>query len=158
MTVRRSSGSFLGLYTIGVAALFLAGFFLLVVFGAQSYRNIVSVQSENNQNRELLGYFATCIGANDVRAGVYISESEYGPVLEIPDGESGYGIRIYCTEGELKETYASLGAILRPEQDASIGKTETFLPEFVEEDLLRVSTDAGSILIHLRSEESGAPS
>ena len=153
--MKRSSGSLLGLYTIGVAALFLAGFFLLVVFGAQSYRNIVNTQTGNNQNRELLGYFKTCISANDSQGSVYISDSEYGPVLEIPDGNTGYGIRIYQTEGELKETYASLEAPLFPKQDTTIGQTGIFEPEFPEEGLLRITTDAGSILIHLRSEGSG---
>lgn len=145
----------MGLYTIGVAALFLAGFLLLVIFGAKSYRNIVLTQSGNNQDRELLGYFKTCIGANDEKGQVYISDSVYGPVLEIPDGNTGYGIRIYQTEGELKETYASLQAELMPEQDVAIGKTEVFLPEFQEEGLLKITTDAGSILIHVRSEGSG---
>ena len=156
--MKRSSGSLLGLYTIAVAALFLAGFLLLVVFGAKTYQSIVSVQSGNNQTRELLGYFTTCIAANDAQGSVFISESEYGPVLEIPDGSSGYGIRIYCTAGELKETYASLQAPLTPEQDISIGTTELFRPEFSEEGLLRVTTDAGSIYINLRSEGSERPS
>ena len=41
MNTSRSSP--LGLYVIGIAALFLAGFLMLVIFGAQTYRNTVSV-------------------------------------------------------------------------------------------------------------------
>ena len=45
--MKKEHRSPIGLYTIGVAALFLAGFFLLVVFGAQSYRNTVAGQNGN---------------------------------------------------------------------------------------------------------------
>ena len=86
---------------------------------------------------------------------IHMGEDDPNP---IPDGTSGYGIRIYCTAGELKETYASLQAPLTPEQDISIGTTELFRPEFSEEGLLRVTTDAGSIYINLRSEGSERPS
>ena len=37
MTFKEDQKSPLGLYSIGIAALFLLGFFLLVVFGAQNY-------------------------------------------------------------------------------------------------------------------------
>ncbi|MBQ9032413.1 MAG: DUF4860 domain-containing protein [Parasporobacterium sp.] len=156
--MKRSSGSALGFYTIGVAALFLAGFFLLVVFGAQSYRNAVAVQSDNNQKRALLGYFETCISANDAKGSVRVSRSEYGDVLEIPDSNDDYGIRIYLYNGELKETYMALDAALEPEMDVTIGKTAVFQAEFPRDGLLKITTDAGSILIRLRSEESGIKS
>ena len=47
-------------YTMGIACLFLAGFFLLVFFGARSYRDAVTGQTENNQSRVLLSYLSTC--------------------------------------------------------------------------------------------------
>ena len=52
--MKEDNRSPLGLYTIGIAALFLAGFFLLVVFGAQSYRNTVAGQNGNMRSRALL--------------------------------------------------------------------------------------------------------
>ena len=48
----------LGLNMIGIAALFLAGFFLLVIFGAQSYRGTVAGRSGNMDDRALLAYLA----------------------------------------------------------------------------------------------------
>lgn len=152
--MKRSSRSYLGIYTTGVAALFLAGFFLLVVFGAQSYRRTVSSQTENNRDRALLSYFETCISGNDTRGAVHLRDSEYGQVLEISDGSAGYGLRIYAFEGKLYETYALLGSALTPGSDIAIGDTELFQAEFLREDLLQVTTDAGSTLIRLRSEES----
>ena len=148
--MKRSTRSYLGLYAIGVSALFLAGFFLLVVFGAQTYRGTVSAQAENNKNRALLSYFATCISSNDSGGAVYISDSQYGRVLEIPDGDSG--LRIYCHDGELLETYASLSSALVPKEDVAIGRTDVFEVEMPGEGMLRITTDAGSTLVRLRSE------
>ena len=150
--MKRTTRSYLGLYAIGVSALFLAGFFLLVVFGAQTYRGTVSAQAENNKNRALLSYFATCISSNDSGGAVYISDSQYGPVLQIPDGDSGYGLLIYCHDGELLETYASLSSELVPEEDVAIGRTDVFEAEMLGEGMLRITTDAGSTLVRLRSE------
>ena len=46
MPVKKEGSSPLG-FSIGIVALFLAGFILLVVFGAQSYRDTVSGQNDN---------------------------------------------------------------------------------------------------------------
>lgn len=154
--MKRSTRSYLGLYAIGVSALFLAGFFLLVIFGAQTYRGTVYAQAENNKNRALLSYFATCISSNDSGGAVHIIDSEYGQVLQIPDGDSGYGLRIYCYDGQLLETYSSLSADLIPEEDVAIAETQVFQAEMLRDGLLKVTTDAGSTLIRLRS-EGGTP-
>jgi len=156
--LKRPSRSYLGLYTIGVAALFLAGFFLLVVFGAQTYRGTVATQTVNNKDRALLSYFATCISSNDSNGAVYVSDSEYGQVLEIPDGTTGYGLRIYCHEGKLMETYAALDGQLNPQEDIAICDTEVFQIGFVQDGTLRITTDAGSVLIRLRSKGSSRDS
>ena len=150
--MKRSFRPFPGLYAIGVAALFLAGFFLLVVFGAQTYRKTVAVQAENNKNRALLSYFATCISANDCNGAVSVRDSGYGPVLSIPDGNSGYGLQIYCQDGKLMETYTRRTMDPDPENDTVIGQTQVFRAELLQDDLLRITTDAGSTLIRMRSE------
>ena len=156
--MKHSSRSYLGIYTIGVAALFLAGFFLLVVFGARTYLGIVASQTDNNRERALLSYFDTCLRNNDQNGAVRILDSGYGQMLEIPDGDSGYGLRIYSNEGKLYETYGSLETEPDPGTDISIGETELFEAEFVRDGLLRITTDAGSTLIRIRSEGSGTES
>lgn len=151
--MRQSERSPLGLVTIGIAALFLAGFFLLVVLGAQSYRNTVAGQNENMHSRALLSYIATCVKANDSRGAVSVEESEYGPVLRVLDGSSGYALRIYRKDGILLEDYAPGATPLRPEDAQSIGPAERFDPSLQGNGILTVETDAGRVLLHLRSEE-----
>ena len=91
----RRSGGLAGIYTMAVAGVFLAGFFLTVVFGAQTYREIAEGQSRNNEARALLSYISTCVRMNDTPGAVRVSREEGEPVLVIADGQSGYAIRIY---------------------------------------------------------------
>ena len=156
LPVKKEERSPLGYYTIGIAALFLAGFLLLVVFGSQSYRNSVVGQNENMQSRALLSYLATTVKANDAAGGVRVEDSAYGPVLSVADGSSGYAVRIYQHEGLLLEDYAAADAELQPEEAQQIGETALFRIERPREDLLLIRTDAGRVLLQLRSEGGGA--
>ena len=58
---RSGNRSLLGMYTIGIAALFLVGFLLLVVFGAGGYRDTVDARESHSQQRALLSYITTSV-------------------------------------------------------------------------------------------------
>ncbi len=150
---RKNRGASPGLWMIGVAALFLAGFFLLVVFGAQSYRRAVGLQEENANARILESYLATAVKGSD-RAGSVrvVREGDFAPVLVIADADSGYALQIYRAGGELLEDYAPLEAEPSPDRSQKIADTESF--EILERgDLLELRTDAGRVLVRLRSGE-----
>ena len=148
--MRRDHDSLLGLYTIGIAMLFLVGFFLLVVFGAQSYRNTVAVRNDNMESRAVLSYLSTTIRGYDSEGAVHAEDTEYGQMLVVADGESGYGLKIYCYEGDLIEEYASLTAPLAPGHAQKIGRSGRFDVK-IQDHLVRVDTDAGHVLVKLRS-------
>ena len=84
-----------GFFTLGIA-----GFFLLVTFGAATYRETVEGQGENNRTRALVSYLSTCLKAND-RAGALSWEActeqdaMNGALFTIADGDSAYALRIY---------------------------------------------------------------
>ena len=144
----------LGLYTIGIAALFLAGFFLLVVFGAQSYRDTVRGQNRNMHSRALLSYLSTTVKGYDAEGAIRVDEdSKAGKVLILSEGRSGYALRIYRINGTLVEDYARADAALHPEDAQIIGETTVFDPVLTD-GLLTVSCDAGKLMLHLRSEEA----
>ena len=150
---KNDRGASPGLWMIGVAALFLAGFFLIVVFGAQSSRRAVGLQEDNANVRILESYLATAVKGSDRTGAVrVVREGAYAPVLVIADGDSGYALQIYRTGGELLEDYAPLGEEPSPERSQKIADTEKF--EILENgDLLELRTDAGRVLVKLRSGE-----
>lgn len=139
-------------FTLGIAGLFLAGFFLLVVFGASTYRSAVETQDQNNSSRALLSYLHTCVRANDTEGAVTCYEEAGSPVLVVADQETGYAIRVYQHEGSLLEDYGKLQAPLDPEGAAVIGKTQVFRVE-QEGSRFTVTTDAGQTVFTTRSEK-----
>ena len=148
----RRSGGLAGIYTMAVAGVFLAGFFLTVVFGAQTYREIAEGQSRNNEARALLSYISTCVRMNDTPGAVRVSREEGEPVLVIADGQSGYAIRIYRYGDSLVEDYGEADGALY----SDIGETEEFRIEELENGAYAVVTDAGRVLFGLRSEKGVA--
>ena len=149
--MRQENKSPVALITMGIAGLFLAGFFLLVIFGAQTYCGIVEGQTHNNHTREMLGYLAICVKANDSEGAVSILENGGNQVLVIADGTSGYALRIYQHAGVLVEDYGQLDSEINPEMAMEIGKTEIFRIEELTEGIYAVTTDAGVVLFHARS-------
>lgn len=141
----------LGYYTIGISALFLAGFLMLVLIGAGAYRNTVESQNGNADARALVSYLSTCVKAGDSEGAVTVRDSEYGPLLEIAAGQSGYARRIYVHEGALVEDFARASRPLSPENAQILGKTAVWQITERENGLLEVKTDGGSVLIRLRS-------
>ena len=143
----------IGLYTIGIVGLFLAGFFLLVIFGAQSYQGTVLSQDNNRNERAVLAYITTSVKYNDSRGAVTVSEDSSGDVLQIADGDTGYSLRIYLRGSDLVEDFDRTGSALDPDKAEVIGPCGEFECEMIRDDLLKVSTDRGQVLVQLRSEE-----
>ena len=143
--------------SLGVAALFLLGFLLLVTFGARSYRAIVDSQYNNMDGRALGAYLASSVKANDSRGSLSVESSAYGDVLVVTDTESGYAVRYYLYEGQLAEDLARVGSELYPEDAQMMGPTKVFKVERGENGLITVTTDAGRTLLYSRSGEEAAP-
>ena len=150
--MRKEHHSRIGLFTIGITALFLAGFFLLVVFGAQSYRNTVAGQNGNMQSRALLSYLSATVKGYDAAGAVLLTGApEVGQGLVLAGGSCGDAVRIYHKGGMLPEEYAAKEAVPHPEEAQQIGMTERFEAEKLSGDLLKLKTDVGSVLLYLRS-------
>lgn len=151
----REKTSPLGFYTIGIAALFLLGFLLLTVFGAQVYQETVTIQDENDQTRALRSYLVTC--ARAAAAGdVEVKDSNDGQVLVIRDSGTDYGLQIFLHDGKLMESYNRTDSLPDPEKAQPIGETSVFDVKKLSEESYEVTTDAGRTLLHVSSiEEAG---
>ena len=139
-----------GLFTIAVAALFLAGFLTLVIFGAKTYKSAVENQRASNELRAQLSYISTVVKSFDADGAVTILDTEYGQALSVADG-TGYSIKIYAHGGKLLEEYTDESSPLSPDNGETIGHTEVF--EIVEDGsgTLIINTDAGELRLSPRS-------
>lgn len=152
--MKKSAGSPVGFYAMGVACLFLAAFLLTVIFGARTYRGIVAGQAEHNEARAILSYLSTCARSLDREGAVAVYEEDGMTVLSIADRGSGYGLRIYLHEGSLVEEYGQLGTALVPESAQVIGHSSLFQVEETGERTYAVTTDGGRVFFHSRCGET----
>ena len=144
--------SYSGLFIIGITAFFLGCFMLLIVFGVGVYRNVVEMQNQTNSLRSLSSYLLTVSKVGET--GISVEEGAYGKMLVIEDGDTGYGNRIYVYEGELLEDFGKIGGKLYPDAAIGIAETEVFTIEELKNDLLKITTSAGSVYIHMLEERS----
>ena len=144
----KKDGSYSGIYIIVLTMFFLGCFLLLVLFGTRGYRQVALRQAANNQHRALLAYLQTVTRSSET--AIEVREGENGTVLVVADGDTGFGSRIYIYEGSLVEDYGKLSAGLMPAGAIRIAETEQFAIETVREGLLRITTDEGSVYIHVR--------
>ncbi len=150
--MKKTGRSPMGLFMIGIMALFLAGFLMLVLFGAGSYRNTVAGQQDNMQARALLAYLSASVKGGDSENAVSVRVGQTGPALLVADGDTGYGLHIYQAGGKLVEEYKAMDAPEDPNEAHEIAETQIF-DVTLENGLLTVQTDAGRVLVHLRSGE-----
>lgn len=149
----KQNGGLSGFYTMAIAGVFLAVFFLTVVFGARVYGDIAEGQSGNNEKRALLSYISTCVKMNDTPGAVSIAQAQGEPMLVIADGQSGYALRIYRCGDSLVEDYGEADGELYPDMAQVIGKTEKFEIEELGDEVYAVVTDAGRVVFGLRSRQ-----
>ena len=149
--MKRSDRSPLGYYTVGIAALFLAGFLLLVIFGARIYRDIVDDRADNMRARSVLAYVHTCVRSGDAAGGVTVAQGPEGPMLVIADGDTGYGLHIYLSEGRLLESFSAMGQTPDPADAEVICAQQTFDVTALSDGVLAVECDEGRALVSLRS-------
>ena len=131
-------------YSIGIFALFLAGFLMLVLFGARSYRAAAETQESASRFRALTSYLSAAAAGS---GGAYKDTWEGGDLLVIPDGDSGYGLLVFRTDEGLSEQYCQLSGAPDPAASRVIAETAAFSVSQPSPRLLAVQTDAGTVFL-----------
>lgn len=146
-------------YTIAIFALLLVGFLLVVVYGAKTYGATVESQRANNNQRAVLSYISTNVRNHDHLGGVSVAQGPQGDMLVLKDeiSEAVYLTKIYVLDGVLMEEYGRDGTETGAGQLQKIGACGALQLERPSDRSIRVRTDAGSMLLHLRSELGGMP-
>jgi len=155
--MREEQGKHLHGYTAALLGIFAAGFLLLVVFGTKIYLQTVAGQNSNDDRRALLTYLTTAVRAYDGQDAVVIGAGPEGDALLLRDttADGSYEHRIYLYRGNLVEEYTPSDGALSPDSAEILGQTDTFTIEKEGRTLLRMRTEQGSVLVHLRSGEVG---
>ena len=134
----------------GVFVFVLLGIFavmstLMVLLGAQMYRNTVDRATANNEGRVLSAYVRSMIRAEDGADDVAVEEYDGTPVLALKESIEGedYVTWLYCYEGQLYEQYTSAGHDFEPGSGSAICPAQSFVPA-LSDGLLTVDMTDGA--------------
>ena len=143
-----------GFYTMGIVALFMVGFLLIVIFGANIYKGTVDTQNSNNNTRAILSCISSFSKSQDPGHIRVVTDDKLGSVLVVEDGDTGYSQKVYGYKGKLVQEYSRTESSPAPDTAQTIGTTKTFDIEKKSKNVIAVDTDAGQVLIHMGDKEA----
>ena len=129
-----------GVFVFVLLGLFAVMSTLMVLLGAQMYRNTVDRSTANNEDRVLSAYVRSMIRAEDTSGAMEIGEYDGVKALamrEDLDGEA-YVTWLYCYEGQMYEWFTSDDGEFRPESGTAISPAQRFEPS-LDNGLLTVN-------------------
>lgn len=128
-----------GVFVFVLLGLFAVMSTLMVLLGAQMYRNTVDRSTANNEDRVLGAYVRSMIRAEDTRDAMAVGEYDGVKTLamrEDLDGEP-YVTWLYCYDGQMYEYFTSDDGTFNPESGTAICPAQRFEPS-LENGLLTV--------------------
>lgn len=130
-----------------ISMLFLGGFLLLVVFGANTYQKIYHISDSLNSERASLSYLCTALKC-DNGSDLLIVKGDITE-LRIREAEGKYDKVIYLYDGYLMEENTIYDYEVSPLTATKIVENEVFEIEyFKERNLLKISTSEGTVYIN----------
>ena len=132
-----------GVFVFVLLGLFAVMSTLMVLLGAQMYRNTVEATARNNEDRVLGAYVRSMIRAGDVARAVSIEEYDGVTALAMRDtlGDGDFVTWLYCYEDSLYEQFTSQKDF-RPQAGTAICEARRFEPA-LEDGLLTVVMEDG---------------
>ena len=121
-----------GAFVFVLLGLFAVMSTLMVLLGAQMYRNTVDHTLRNNEDRLLGAYVRSMIRSGDVMDMVRIEDHDGVEALAMYDEWDGdeYVTWLYCYDGNLYEQYTSRDDEFEPEAGTAICGAMAFVPEY----------------------------
>ena len=111
-----------GVFVFVLLGLFALMSTLMVLLGAQMYRNTVAQSTANNESRVLSAYVRSMTRAQDAADAVSVEPQEGGDALALREeieGES-YVTWLYCHDGNLCELFTEAAYALEPDAGTPI--------------------------------------
>lgn len=143
------------LLALMVFAIFAVCVLLVLLYGANAYRNLVRSSGERFETRTASQYVTTRIHQ---AKSVTVADFDGCDALVIPEEIDGMGYvtRIYCHDGYLRELFSTQHAALSPEDGEKILPAQRFCAA-VEDGLLTVTIDGREVKLYLHAGGEAAP-
>lgn len=126
----------------------------LVFMVVTAYKSANLYRMENDAQRKENSYMFNKIRSYDYKDGVKIEKGKYGDMIVLSDytDEGIFETRIYSHKGSIYEEYRAKTEALNYFDAVEISKSERF-EATKKDDIIKVITDSGEMIVALRAEE-----
>lgn len=148
-----------GAFVFVLLGLFAVMSTLMVLLGAQMYRNTVDHTTANNENRVLAAYVRSMIRAEDAAQAVTVEDHDGVKTLAMREEIEGeeYVTWLYCYEGQLYEQFTGASREFAPKSGTAICPAKRFIPvldgSLLTVHLLDEAGELGEVRVALRCAE-----
>lgn len=141
---RTINHSMQGVFVFVLLGIFAVVSTLIVLLGAQMYRNTVDHADANNEGRVLAAYVRSMVRAEDADRAVTVESQNGITTLALREDLDGtpYVTWLYCYQDQLYEQFTSEGDDFEPEDGTAICPALGFEPR-IESGLLTVKLTDG---------------
>ncbi len=117
-----------GVFVFVLLGLFAVMSTLMVLLGAQMYRNTVDLTTHNNQSRLLGAYVRSMVRGEDAEQSVTAETYDGLKVLALHEtiDDSEYVTWLYCYDGHLYEQFTGAGRDFNPDAGTPICEAQAF--------------------------------
>ena len=141
-------------FVLALFMIFAATAFIVVLIGARQYRSTADNMNYNYEVRTASSYIEEKIRQNDSAARISITDLSGTTALALTSEENGifYTTYIYYYDGSLRELFAADNAEVGPQSGQKIIELGGFLPEYADDDLIKVTftdSDGGIFPVYL---------
>lgn len=142
---RTINHSMQGVFVFVLLGMFAVVSTLIVLLGAQMYRNTVDRAASNNEDRVLAAYVRSMVRAEDADRAVTVEPQNGITTLALREDLDGtpYVTWLYCYQDQLYEQFTSEGDDFDPEDGTAICPALGFEPR-IEGGLLTVNLKDGN--------------
>ena len=138
-----------------IFCVFAISMLMVLMLGADIYKNMTEISREGYDERTTLSYFWTKIKNSDENGKVYIADFQGTPSLCLAEiyGDTKYLTRLYRYGDNVCELFTEESVQLDPEDGMPVIGADDLTFEELEGGLIKITVGAKSVLIYPRGGE-----
>jgi len=151
---KNSSNKIDTVFVLMIFCVFAMSVFLVLMLSASTYRNMVDISNEGQNERVAMSYIRTKIRKADTAGAISVSDFNGVSALSLVEevGGRNFVTLIYYHEGWLNELFHEVGFdYFAPGDGIPIIRVDSLRFDMIDDSLIRITTDKESLLITPRS-------
>ena len=140
-------------FVLMIFCVFAVSVLLVLMLSGSTYQNMIEISREGQNERIALSYIRTKVRNTDSADSIYVSYFNELSALSLKEtfGATTFITYIYLYNGWIHELFHERGQDFEPQHGIPVIQAESLSFETIDNGLIRVTTDFGSLLIFPRS-------